>query len=204
MWYNSCNELNKGGSDIIMINIKEILERNPVIPAIKNKENLNEAINSNSEIIFVIMSNLINIDEIVSELKEKGKIVFIHIDMVEGLSNSSYGIEYLINRTKFDGIITTKHNIVSFANKNKIPVIQRFFILDSFSFKNTVIHIRENKPSAVEILPGVMPKIIKRICNLVNIAVITGGLVDDKEDIINALAAGAEGVSTTKPELWKM
>lgn len=187
-----------------MINIKEILERNPVIPAIKNRDNLKEAIDSSSEIIFVIMSNLINIDEIVSELKEAGKIVFVHIDMVEGLSNSSYGIEYLINRTKFDGIITTKHNIVSFANKNKIPVIQRFFILDSFSFKNTVLHIRENKPNAVEILPGVMPKVIKRICNLVNVAVITGGLIDDKEDVINALAAGAEGVSTTKSKLWKI
>lgn len=187
-----------------MVKIKEVLERNPVIPAVKNKENFKEALDSGSEIIFVIMSNLLNIDEIVSELKKKGKIVFVHIDMVEGLSHSSYGIEYLIKRTKFDGIITTKHNMVVFANKNKIPVIQRFFLLDSFSFENTISHIRENKPSAIEILPGVMPKIIKRICKLVNIPVITGGLIDDKEDIINALRSGAEGVSTTKLELWKM
>ena len=54
----------------------------------------------------------------------------------------------------------------------------------------------------MEILPGVMPKIIKRICNLVNVPVITGGLIDEKEDIINALRAGAEGVSTTDKKLW--
>lgn len=184
------------------MDIKEILERNPVIPAIKNDLYLEEAVASGSEIVFVIMSNLINIKEITKRLKEAGKIVFVHVDMIDGLSSSNYGVEYLINHTEVDGIITTKHNIVSYARKNKVCVIQRFFILDSFSFKNTITHIRENKPNAVEILPGVMPKIIKRICNLVNVPVITGGLIDEKEDIINALNNGAEGVSTTDKNLW--
>ena len=184
------------------MNIKEILDRNPIIPAVKNDVCLQEAIDSGSEIVFVIMANLINVKEIVAKLKEAGKIVFVHIDMIDGLSSSNYGVEYLKTHVNLDGIITTKHNIVGFAKKNGLCVIQRFFILDSFSFKNTIVHIRENKPDAVEILPGVMPKIIKRICNLVNIPVITGGLIDEKEDIINALRAGAEGISTTDKNIW--
>lgn len=184
------------------MNIKEVLERNPIIPAIKNDLYLDEALESGSEIVFVIISNLINVKGIVDKLKEAGKMVFVHVDMIDGLSSSNYGVEYLKTHTELDGIITTKHNIVSFAKKNGICVIQRFFILDSFSLKNTITHIRENKPDAVEILPGVMPKIIKRICNLVNTPVITGGLIDEKEDIINALGAGAEGISTTAKELW--
>ncbi|MBQ3436958.1 MAG: glycerol-3-phosphate responsive antiterminator, partial [Fusobacterium sp.] len=44
--------------------IKEILERNPVIPAIKDKETFETALISNNEIVFVIMSNIINIKEI--------------------------------------------------------------------------------------------------------------------------------------------
>lgn len=184
------------------MNIKEILERNPIIPAVKNDMYLKEAMESGSEIVFVIMSNLINIKNIVENLKNSGKIVFVHVDMIDGLSSSNYGVEYLRTHTNIDGIITTKHNIVNFAKKNGICVIQRFFILDSFSFKNTVTHIRENKPDAVEILPGVMPKIIKRICNLVNVPVITGGLIDEKEDIINALGVGAVGISTTDKSIW--
>ncbi len=184
------------------MDIKEILERNPVIPAVKNDTYLNEAIESGSEIVFVIMSNLMNVKDIVNRLKDAGKIVFVHVDMIDGFSSSNCGVEYIRNYTRIDGIITTKHNIASFAKKSGICVIQRFFILDSFSFKNTITHIRENKPDAVEILPGVMPKIIKRICNLVNVPVITGGLIDEKEDIINALRAGAEGVSTTDKKLW--
>ena len=53
-----------------MHNIKEILERNPIIPALKNDTNLEEAIKSNSEIVFVIMSNILNIKNIVTNLKK--------------------------------------------------------------------------------------------------------------------------------------
>lgn len=183
--------------------IREVLERNPVIPAVKNDTYLEEAKNSSSEIVFVIISNLLNVTDIVAELKKAGKIVFVHVDMIEGLSSSAYGVEYIIKNTGLDGIITTKHNVVSLANKNEIPVIQRFFILDSFSFKNTIAHIRENKPSAVEILPGIMPKVIKKIKKLLNIPIIAGGLIDEKEDVINALKAGAEGISTTDKNLWE-
>ena len=49
-----------------------------------------------------------------------------------------------------------------------------------------------------------MPKIIKRIDQAVKIPVITGGLIDEKEDIINALAAGAMGISTTDKHLWNI
>ena len=185
------------------MNIREVLERNPVIPAIKNEVKLNEACESDSEIVFVIMSTLSNIKEITSKLKEHNKIVFVHVDMIDGLSSSNYSVEYIVNNTVADGIITTRHSIVNFARKNDIPVIQRFFVLDSFSFKNTISHVRENKPNAIEILPGVMPKIIKRTCNLLNLPVITGGLIDEKEDIINALSAGAVGVSTTDSKLWE-
>ncbi|WP_410207852.1 glycerol-3-phosphate responsive antiterminator [Fusobacterium sp.] len=187
-----------------MHNIKEILERNPVIPAIKNDVNLVEAVHSNSEIIFVIMSNVMNIKNIVTTLKNAGKIVYVHIDMVDGLSSSNNGIEFLMQEINPDGIITTKHNLVSFAVKNNISIIQRFFVLDSFSLQNTISHIKENTPDAIEILPGLMPKIIKKIDQAVKIPVITGGLIDEKEDIINALAAGAMGISTTDKSLWNI
>ena len=114
--------------------IEEMLALSPVIPAIKNDVSLDEAISSDSEIIFVIMANLLNIERVVTSLKEAGKKVFIHVDMIDGLSSSNYGVEYIVEKIQPFGIITTKHNIVSFALKMKIPVIQRFFILDSFSF----------------------------------------------------------------------
>lgn len=187
-----------------MHSIEEILERNPVIPAIKNDIHLDEAIESSSEIVFIIMANILSIKEIVNKLKAAQKIVYVHVDMIEGISSSSSGVEFLMKEINPDGIITTKHNIVSFANKNGIRVIQRFFILDSFSLNNTISNIKENKPSAVEILPGIMPKVVKKISSSVKVPIIAGGLIDNKEDIINALGAGAIGVSTTSKNLWEI
>jgi len=54
----------------------------------------------------------------------------------------------------------------------------------------------------IEIMPGVMPKIIKRIAGKVSIPVIAGGLIDNSEDISELLKAGALGASTGKKELW--
>lgn len=186
------------------MNIKEILERNPVIPALKNDIELQKAKESSSEIVFIIMSNILEVEDIVIELKKAKKIVFIHIDMIDGISNTNSGLEYVVKKIKPDGIITTKHNLVQFAVKNNINVIQRFFILDSFSLKNTIMYIKENKPNAVEILPGLMPKIIKKVVKDVKIPLITGGLIEDKEDIINALTSGAVGVSTTYSKIWEV
>ena len=40
--------------------IKNILERNPIIPAIKDNITLEKALNSNNELVFIILSNIIN------------------------------------------------------------------------------------------------------------------------------------------------
>lgn len=185
-----------------MIRIKEILERNPVIPAIKDEETFKSALNSSNEIVFIIISNIINIKYMCEKLKEKNKLVFIHVDMIDGLNSTNFGIEYIMNEIKPLGILTTKSNVVSHAHKIKIPVIQRFFILDSFSLEKTLTNIKDNKSIAVEIMPALMPKIIKRISSQIKQPTITGGLITDKEDIISALTAGASSVSTTNKNLW--
>lgn len=182
--------------------IKEILERNPVIPAIKDEAGLKKVLMEESEIVFILTSNLFNVKTMVKELKEKGKIVFVHADLVDGLSNSNYALEYLVKNTELDGIISTKYTLIKAAKKLDVMVIQRFFLLDSLSLVNSLKYARETKPDAVEILPGLMPKIIKRLSSELKMPVIAGGLITDKEDIMNALGAGACGVSTTKASLW--
>ena len=182
--------------------IKKILERNPVLPAIKDNITLEKALSSNNEIVFIIMSNILNIKEYCNKLKEAKKKVFIHIDMIDGLNSTNNGIDYIVNTVKPDGILTTKSNVVAHAYKNNINVIQRFFILDSLSYEKTLQNIKENKIVAAEIMPGLMPKIIKKISQETHVPLITGGLIKEKEDIINALNAGALSVSTTDTKLW--
>jgi len=49
-----------------------------------------------------------------------------------------------------------------------------------------------------------MPKVTKTIVKATNKPVITGGLIQSKEDVINSLQAGAIGISTSKKEIWQL
>lgn len=77
-------------------------------------------------------------------------------------------------------------------------------MLDSLSFQN-VEKIKELcHPDFVEILPGVMPKIIRRIASEIGIPVIAGGLITDKDDIVQALSNGAVAISSTNEDVWRL
>jgi predicted Fe-Mo cluster-binding NifX family protein len=58
--------------------------------------------------------------------------------------------------------------------------------------------------AGIEILPGVIPKVIKNISASTRKPVVAGGLIDSKDDVIMALNAGATCVSTSKMEIWQM
>lgn len=81
-----------------------------------------------------------------------------------------------------------------------------FFLIDSMAIKNieNLGNQHEQLPDVVEVLPGVMPKILKQICKTSKVPVIAGGLISDKEDVMGALGAGAATVSTTNQKVWEL
>jgi glycerol-3-phosphate responsive antiterminator len=54
----------------------------------------------------------------------------------------------------------------------------------------------------IEILPALMPKVIKKICDNIKTPLIAGGLVADKEDVMACLEAGAACISSTNQDVW--
>ena len=185
-------------------NFIEIFRNNPIIPAVKTDKDIEEAINTDNEIIFILTSTITNIPEMVKKIKSSGKLAFIHFDLVDGLARSVHALDYLAEATNTDGIITTKTTLVKAARERNIFVVQRFFILDSLSIESGFKAIRDYKPDAIEILPGLMPKVIKQFSGSTSTPVIAGGLITDREDIMAALNAGACSVSTTKYDTWYM
>ena len=110
----------------------ESFRNNPIIPAVKNSDDLDKAIDTDNEIIFILTSTITNIKEMVGKIKDSGKLAFIHFDLVDGLARSVYALDYLADETQTDGIITTKTSLVKAARERKIFVVQRFFIWTPF------------------------------------------------------------------------
>ena len=84
-----------------------------------------------------------------------------------------------------------------------MTAILRVFLLDSISLES-LGKMPANLPDCLDILPGTMPKILRRVCAGAKVPVLTGGLIADKEDVMAALDAGATAISTTNQAVWNM
>jgi glycerol uptake operon antiterminator len=181
-----------------------IIQKNPIIAAVNNIEKMDFAVASPCKIIFLLTGNIINIKDTVEKCKKNNKYILVHLDLVDGLSKDEYALKYISEYIKPDGIITTRGNLIRIAKENGIFAIQRLFLLDSMSLDTGIKSIHSTKPEAIEILPGIMPKAIKRIHAETQIPLIAGGLIIDKEDAIASLNAGAIGISTSNKSVWYM
>ena len=180
----------------------EIIAEFPIIAAVKDEAELKESLLTDCKVIFILFGNICNIATIVERIKDRDKIAIIHADLVQGLSAKAEAIDYLKLNTKADGIISTKGNLIKYAVDIGLIGILRNFIIDSMAMDNVYKQVSLANPDMIEIMPGIMPEIIEKIKRKLKLPLIAGGLISDKKDIIAALSAGADAVSTTKTGLW--
>ncbi|MEG0132856.1 MAG: glycerol-3-phosphate responsive antiterminator [Clostridium sp.] len=182
---------------------KILLEENPIIAAVKNEEELKRALNSDVQVIFVLFGDILNIKEISQKISNVDKVGIVHIDLIEGITNREIVMKYLKKETYFKGVISTKSQVVKYAKAHDLLAIQRVFIFDTISLNNAIKHLG-TECDAIEVLPGVIPKVIHKLSEKLGKPIVAGGLIESKEEVIMALKSGATCVSTTKEEIWAM
>ena len=178
-----------------------LFSRRKVAAAVRTEEDFQAALTSDVEVIFLLYSNLLTIGSHIKKAHGAGKKLFVHMDFSEGIGKDRTGLEYL-KQEGADGILTTKTGMIRPAKELGLITVQRFFIVDSHSVDTAVDSIRIAKPDIVEIMPGVVCKKIREFAEKVNTPILAGGLVEFPEDVDNAIAAGAEGISTADRLLW--
>lgn len=176
-----------------------LLECDPVIAAISD-DKWQIALESPAKVIFYLSADLLTIVEKVRQAHDAGKILMVHMDLVEGIGKDRTGIAYL-TKCGVDGILSTKSNMIRFAKEQGLVAIQRCFALDSRGLDSIADTLRNTAPHLMEIMPGVIPKAIRKFAKS-GIPVIAGGLLQTKAEVTEALGAGATAVSTGCKELW--
>lgn len=179
-----------------------VMKKNPIIAGVKNIDNLNDALSSDCEIIFLLSGTIFDLKETVSKIKEKGKMVFIHVDLLDGFSKDATALKYISSEICPDGIISTKNSLLKAAKSLGMLTVQRVFIIDSLSIETAVKASQMINPDAIEILPGIMPRIISKLTSISDVPVIVGGLVSEEEDVRIAIKSGALGASTSSKKIW--
>lgn len=177
-------------------------EESPIIAAVKTPEELNAALRSDVETVFLLHATLSTLSRHIGLARVAGKRLFVHMDLVEGLSKDGAGVEFLASM-KPDGLISTRSGCIHAAREAGITCIQRFFVVDSRSLSTALESIRQTRPDMIELMPGIAYKAITCMATETSIPVIAGGLIQTKQEILKALSAGAAAISTGERVLWQ-
>ena len=183
------------------MHIPELLEENPIIAAVRSDGDFSTALQAPPTVLFLLSGNILTLRERIAEAHAIGKAVLVHMDLTEGLGKDGAGVRYL-SRIGADGLISTRSSLIRSAKECGLCTVQRFFMVDSHSVATAVEAIHTTMPDMVELMPGVVPKIVQAFRTYCTVPVIAGGLIDSKEEILAALRAGAAAVSAGNGRLW--
>ena len=186
-------------------NFYNAVEANPIIAAVKNMDDVENCWRIEEiKVVFILFGDICSLEEIINKIKKAGKTAVVHVDLINGLSSKEIAVEYIKKNTAADGIISTKISLIKKAKEEGLYTVLRYFLLDSMAVENIRQQQNQVRPDFIEVLPGVMPKVIGKLYSFVKVPIIAGGLIVDKEDVMGALDAGAMAVSTTNHQVWKM
>ena len=180
----------------------EATENCPVIPEIINDEWLEALSESDCDIVYIVYGDICTIPEIVEKVKQAGKMAIVHMDLIVGLSSKEISVDFLKKYTRADGIISMKPAMIKRANDVGLFNIQRFYLMDRFTYVNIEKHIKNCNPDVVEFLPAGLSKVMSYLVEKIDRPVVASGLTQDKADVMGALKAGAIAVATSNRTVW--
>lgn len=176
---------------------------NTVIPAIRGYKELELALASPQETLFLLEGELIQLQDIADAVRRAGKKLFVHLEMVKGLKEDEASIHYLAKRLRIEGVISTRSTSLLHAKKHGLKAIQRGFLIDSRSVKTIVQTAAQAKPDYIELMPSFAHPMVGAVKRETGHDIIVGGFVHREEDLPALFESGATAVSTSSPTLWR-
>jgi len=199
--------MSANGSEVTAMDsshLAELLSGDPIIVAVKDERGLRAALDSRAEVVFLLFGNILNLPELTERVRRAGKSAFVHLDLIDGLAGRDIAADFVARNTAAAGVISTKSPLVKRSRELGLIAIHRFFLLDSMALESLEKELSKDSADFIEILPGLMPKMIRLLSGITRKPIIASGLISDKEDVIAALNAGAIAVSTTSQDVWTM
>lgn len=178
-----------------------MLSKQKILPAISTMKEFEKYLKSDLEWCILMDFHISLLEIMVKQAHELNKKVLIHIDLMKGVTSDEFGCEYCCQKMKVDGVISTKSKVIDAAKRNKKVAIQRMFLIDSKSLEKGLNQLMVSSPDYIEVLPGIASGILPYIQSKINIPIISGGLIKERETIDECLKCGAVGVSISNLEI---
>ena len=153
--------------------------------------------------MFFLRAPAFHLGPLVWAVQARGKLAFVHVDLIAGLGKDRAGIAFLAREIGVNGIITSHSGLVAAARAEKVIAVQRLLLYDDLALPSALSALDHARPDIVEILPGVIfPLVVNEIRSRLPLPIIVGGFVTEPAQRDSALQRGALAVSTSTAELW--
>ncbi|WP_054949822.1 glycerol-3-phosphate responsive antiterminator [Numidum massiliense] len=174
-----------------------------IVPAVRKMRDFEWLLESHYEYIIMLDTHISQLKSIVAYAKQSEKKLLLHADLICGLKGDEYGAQFICEEIRPAGIISTRSSVVTTAKKKGLLAVQRLFLLDSLALETSYQILGKNNPDYIEVLPGIMPNIIKEVYDKTRIPIFAGGLIRTSEDVQAALDGGALAATSSAKHLWK-
>ncbi|RNF39855.1 glycerol-3-phosphate responsive antiterminator [Planococcus salinus] len=180
------------------------LQQHKKIAAVKSPKGIEKALANKDRIaaVFLLAGSIMNVKRFVDVFQNEDIPVLIHAEKIGGLLLNNEGLDFIANYVKPFGIVTTKPALIKKARERNLFVVQRVFMIDSEVYHNVLDNKQKNEPDMIEIMPSTLHEVIRSYSVLLDIPIITGGLLSTSDHVEASLEAGALAVSTSNESLW--
>lgn len=180
-----------------------ILRGTPVIAAVRDAQAMARALASPVRVVFLLGGDLFTLPELVRAAQDAGKLVFAHLDLVEGISRDAAGVRWIAKAVRPSGVLSTRAPLLRAAAAEGLLTVLRMFMVDSSSLETGARMAKACTPDLVEVMPGLTTRAIRALNERIVPPVIAGGMLETERDVRSALEAGALAASTSKEALWR-
>lgn len=174
-----------------------------ILPAVRKIKDLEHLLQSSYEYVVMLDSHIGQLHSLIELARRHSKKILLHVDLVQGLKSDEFAADFLCQQLRPAGLISTRSQVVQQAKKHKLIGIQRLFLLDTESLNKSYALIERTKPDYIEVLPGIVPSLVREVRETTGVSVLAGGFVRTVEEVENVLAAGATSVTTSNRDLWE-
>jgi glycerol uptake operon antiterminator len=174
-----------------------------ILPAIRSMKDFEKLLKMNYQYGVFLDIHIGMLKSVYEYANQHQKKMFLHVDLIQGLKSDEYATEFLCQQLKPYGLISTKSSVITKAKQKGVLAIQRTFIIDSNAMERSILLIEKTNPDYIEVLPGLVPKVIRQLREKTGKAIFAGGLIESPEEVEEALSAGAVAITTSNVELWR-
>ena len=100
------------------------------------------------------------------------------------------------------GVQSTRVHILKLAKQEKLVTVHRLFVTDFQALQSGLKLVHTSNPDFVELTPGILHPIVKKVSKEIPYPVISSGLIAGKDEVEKLLEEGASNIVCSDQKLW--